>query len=311
MSGRTIQAGSTDQYCEVKVWTTADGVPNTTLVYNTAVMAIWYQIGNAAAVEVVVGGSPAPATMSAGGAHADWGIYHIAQGRYKIGLADAVVSAAANVTVWIVFTDCDSAPCEIDVVGYDKTTAIPDQVWDEATAGHTTVGTYGGRVVRSTNSNVEVQITGSNHIAADVHEFQTGVITAGDFATDAITAAALAADAVTEIQSGLASQASVDVIDGIVDTILVDTNDLQTNQGAWATATGFATPTNITAGTITTCTNLTNLPAGVQTSIDTVQAIAAGTVTGAGTATEVFVGTNATVTVTADSSGNRSAVVVT
>jgi hypothetical protein len=123
MSGRTIQAGSTDQYCEVKVWTTADGVPNTTLVFNTAVMAIWYQIGNAAAVEVVVGGSPAPATMSAGGAHADWGFYHIAQGRYKIGLTDAVVSAAANVTVWIVFTDCDSAPCEIDVVGYDKTDA--------------------------------------------------------------------------------------------------------------------------------------------------------------------------------------------
>jgi hypothetical protein len=237
MSGRTIQAGSTDQYCEVKVWTTADGVPNTTLVYNTAVMAIWYQIGNAAAVEVVVGGSPAPATMSAGGAHADWGFYHIAQGRYKIGLTDAVVSAAANVTVWIVFADCDSAPCEIDVVGYDKTDAaslgltdtaliltdtgttipaliptagaIADQVWDEATAGHTSAGTYGGRVVRSMNSNVEVQITGSNHIAADVHEFQTGVITAAALAADAVTAAALAADAVTEIQSGLALETSV------------------------------------------------------------------------------------------------------
>ena len=90
MSGRIIQSGSTDQYCEVKVWTTADGVPNTTLAFNTAVLAIWYQIGNAAPVEVVVGGSPAPATMSAGGAHADWGIYHVAQGRYKIGLADAV-----------------------------------------------------------------------------------------------------------------------------------------------------------------------------------------------------------------------------
>jgi hypothetical protein len=53
------------------------------------------------------------------------------------------------------------------------------------------------------------------------------------------------------------------------------------------------------------------LDSATQASIDTVQAIAAGTVTGAGTATEVFVGTNATVTVTADSSGNRSAVVVT
>jgi hypothetical protein len=87
--------------------------------------------------------------------------------------------------------------------------AIADQVWDEATVGHTTSGTYGGRVVRSTNSNVEVQITGSNHIAADVHEFQTGVITAAALAADAITAAALAADAVTEIQSGLALETSV------------------------------------------------------------------------------------------------------
>jgi len=121
MSGRVIKSGLVDQYCEVKVWTTADGAPKTDLVYNTSGLAIWYQVGNATPVEVVVAGSPAPATMSAGGAHADWGIYHIAQGRYKIGLADAVVSSAANVTVWIVFADCDSQPCEIDVIGYDKT----------------------------------------------------------------------------------------------------------------------------------------------------------------------------------------------
>ena len=33
------------------------------------------------------------------------------------------------------------------------------------------------------------------------------------------------------------------MIDGIVDNILVDTNELQTNQGNWATAIGFATET--------------------------------------------------------------------
>ena len=167
MSGRTIKAGLTDQYCEVKVWTTADGVPNTTLVFNTAALAIWYQIGNAAPVEVVVGGSPAPATMSAGGAHADWGIYHVAQGRYKIGLADAVVSAAANVTVWIVFTDCDSAPCEIDVVGYDKTAAaVGANTVAPATPANVTTSTstiaallpaalVGGRMDSSVGSNLD------------------------------------------------------------------------------------------------------------------------------------------------------------
>ena len=87
--------------------------------------------------------------------------------------------------------------------------AVADQVWDEATSGHTTAGTYGGRIVRATNSNTEVQITGSNHIAADIHNLQSGVITAGDFAANSITASALATDAVTEIQSGLATAAAL------------------------------------------------------------------------------------------------------
>jgi hypothetical protein len=138
--------------------------------------------------------------------------------------------------------------------------AVADQVWDEATSGHTTAGTYGGRIVRATNSNTEVQITGSNHIAADVHEFQTGVITAGDFAANAITASALATDAVTEIQSGLATAAAL---------------------------------------------------AAESTKLNRIEAVATGTVTGAGTSTEVFVGPSATLTITVDSSGNRSAVVVT
>jgi hypothetical protein len=138
--------------------------------------------------------------------------------------------------------------------------AVADQVWDEATSGHTTAGTYGGRIVRATNSNTEVQITGSNHIAADIHNLQSGVITAGDFAANSITASALATDAVTEIQSGL------------------------------ATAAALATES---------------------TKLNRIEAVATGTVTGAGTSTEVFVGPSATLTITVDSSGNRSAVVVT
>lgn len=72
---------------------------------------------------------------------------------------------------------------------------IADAVWDEDMSGHTGSTTYGGRIVRASNSNVTVQITGSNHISADVHAFQT----------DVIDASALASSAVTEIQSGLAT----------------------------------------------------------------------------------------------------------
>lgn len=74
-----------------------------------------------------------------------------------------------------------------------------DAVWDEAMADHTGSTTYGGRIVRATNSNVTVQITGSNHVAADVHAFQT----------DVIDATAFASSAVTEIQSGLATAAEL------------------------------------------------------------------------------------------------------
>ena len=96
---------------------------------------------------------------------------------------------------------------------------LVDLVWDEAMSGHTTAGTYGGRIVRATNSNTDVQITGSNHIAADIHNLQSGVITAADFAADSITASALATDAVTEIQSGLATAAALATESGKITNI--------------------------------------------------------------------------------------------
>jgi hypothetical protein len=69
-------------------------------------------------------------------------------------------------------------------------------------ADHTVSGSYGVRFILALNSNRTVQVTGSHHIAADVHEFQPNVI----------TAAALAADAVTEIQTGLATSANQTLI---------------------------------------------------------------------------------------------------
>jgi hypothetical protein len=53
------------------------------------------------------------------------------------------------------------------------------------------------------------------------------------------------------------------------------------------------------------------LDSATLTKINRIEAVATGTVTGAGTSTEVFVGPSATLTITVDSSGNRSAVVVT
>ena len=103
-----------------------------------------------------------------------------------------------------------------DKTGYSLATAPPtaaavaDAVWDEATSGHTTAGTYGGRIVRSGNSNVTVQITGSNHIAADVHEFQP----------DVLTSAATDATFVSEVQNGLATSGALATLDGLVDLLV-------------------------------------------------------------------------------------------
>lgn len=80
---------------------------------------------------------------------------------------------------------------------------IADAVWDEAMSGHTTDGTYGGRIIRATNSNVELSLTGAHHAAADVHEFQPDVITSDAFAANAIDAAALASDVGTEIAAAV------------------------------------------------------------------------------------------------------------
>jgi len=118
------KSASVDQYTECKLWTVADGLPKTDAVYNTSGLSIKYQIGNAAIVSVTVAGSPAPASMSAGGSHADWGIYHVGNGWYKIGLADAVLATAGTrVRVWIELADCDSGPTDIYVGGYDGSAA--------------------------------------------------------------------------------------------------------------------------------------------------------------------------------------------
>jgi hypothetical protein len=66
-----------------------------------------------------------------------------------------------------------------------------DAVWNEVMSGHTTAGTYGGRVVRATNANTELALNAQNHAAANVHQFQTGVIVAGAFDASVITAFAV------------------------------------------------------------------------------------------------------------------------
>jgi hypothetical protein len=111
------------------------------------------------------------------------------------------------------------------------TAGIADAVWDELLADHTTNGSFGARVVRSLNSNNTLQLTGSHHAAADVHEFQSEVIADYAFAPSAVT---LFTDAVrTELATELTAITELHLIHGL-------------KNGSTLTV----TPTNRSAGSI-------------------------------------------------------------
>lgn len=128
---------------------------------------------------------------------------------------------------------------------------IADAVWDEALSGHTTAGSggkalsdidthtdteTGAAAIRAAvglaSANLDTQLAAvqadtddiqtrlpaalvSGRIDASVGAMAANVVTASAIATDAIGAAELAADAVTEIQSGLATAASIAALNNI------------------------------------------------------------------------------------------------
>jgi hypothetical protein len=69
--------------------------------------------------------------------------------------------------------------------------SVADSVWEEALADHTTSGTYGARVVRSSGANNELQLNAQHHAAANVHQFQTAAIVSGAFDAGVLTAFAV------------------------------------------------------------------------------------------------------------------------
>lgn len=109
----TIQANSVDQYADVKILDASDGTEKTDVTDATAGLAIRYQIDNGSV------GSLTPAAMTAGGAHAAGGIVHIGGGNYKIGLSDAMLTAASTIKVWTELAGASSIPDIVQVVGYD------------------------------------------------------------------------------------------------------------------------------------------------------------------------------------------------
>ena len=81
--------------------------------------------------------------------------------------------------------------------------------------------------------------------------------------------------------------------------------------GTRPVAIGYRTFTGTDGETATVTAQAAELDSATSAKLARIEAVVSGTLSGAGTATEIFVGPSATVTVTVDADGNRSAVVVT
>lgn len=215
-----------------------------------------------------------------------WYVFDLAQAETNAEvLVFAPVSATAGVVVDQVQVFTQDAAISSRA---PSSTALTNATWTDARAGYidkaqylpaATAGQAGGVFIAGSNAatsvttaltaNITGNLSGSvgsvtgavgsvtgavGSVAGAVGSVGAGGITAASFAADAISAAAVSAAAVTKVQSGL------------------------------------ATPTNITAGTITTVTNLTNAPtngdltATMKTSVTTAATAAtptAAAVTGA------------------------------
>jgi hypothetical protein len=83
-------------------------------------------------------------------AHSDWGLKEVsstlAPGLYRLDLADAVFASGAwSAVVYVMITTSAAAasPMEFILVADDPLITIADAVWDEATSGHVTSGSFG------------------------------------------------------------------------------------------------------------------------------------------------------------------------
>jgi hypothetical protein len=95
---------------------------------------------------------------------------------------------------------------------------IASAVWSSLTTATWPNASFGERVLVGNTTTRAVKVVGAGHVAADVHEFQPGVITAADFSAGAIDANALAADAATEIATAVGTLQVLTRLDSVIES---------------------------------------------------------------------------------------------
>ena len=189
----------------------------------------------------------------------------------------------------------------VELDSADKATLV-DLIWDEPLTGAThNVATSSGKRLRQTTAFQQIDSTVID-ASATTTTFVTGLTSSVDnFYNDSMlvfTDGALAGQ-VRAIYDYIGAPKTIVLEEALTSAPL--------NGVAFAIVSLHIHPVSqIQSGLATSAALATE-----STKINRIEAVATGTVTGAGTSTEVFVGPSATLTITVDSSGNRSAVVVT
>jgi hypothetical protein len=201
---RDIFNGSTGNRVRVLILDDA-GIGKAGVAHNAASLVIGYRIDTGSAVTI---------TLTSG----NW--FEVGGGNYLADVADSVY-ASGNLGKLVTFYG--SLPSSTVVAEQHRVTAanygavaygantttppttatIADTTLSSLTSGPSTGGSwpngsFGRRVLVGSSTQREVAVTGSHHVAADVHEFQP----------DAIDSDAIATSAITEIAGGVWSAAS-------------------------------------------------------------------------------------------------------
>jgi len=192
----------------------SDGTGLANLVYNTSGLVAYYFAGDLSNEIQITLATMTLGTWTSGGFVAVDNTNM--PGWYEFGIPNEALDGGNEVAIQLRGA-ANMAPVniyiELDAVDY-QTAAFGAALASNWTA--TRAGYLDGVLLAANYNQRTVQVTGSNHVAADIHELQPAVITAADFAPGAIDANALAADVVAEIQSGLATAANQTIlIDGI------------------------------------------------------------------------------------------------
>jgi hypothetical protein len=91
-------------------------------------------------------------------------------------------------------------------------------VWQQLTTATWPTDSFGKQVLIGSSTQRSVAVTGSHHVAADIHEFQPGVIAEDAFATGALSARVLAADAATEIATAVGTLQVLTRLDSMIES---------------------------------------------------------------------------------------------